>query len=242
MIRARAKENEDPLYLLRTFGAQAGRRIWDPAESGGPRSESEGRDHGAVPLLRPDLGIKGKVDEKGMIHKKEGMPSKGWLCHYLSRYYDQRVTFEIAQGSRWWKLCTDAAVKDEPAFKKDEPLYFSGVYEGLMKRPENWPSWNARGPAKLYLRFRGASFIQADRKAGHPLARSHYQQRRRDVEFELSEIRGLGLAERLASMIPRLGHSPGRLNCSEGSSERGFPSTKEPAPPSRGSNLSEDLE
>jgi len=164
------------------------------------------------------------------------MPSKGWLCHYLERYYDQRVTFEIAPGSSWWKLCTTEA------FRPDQPIFCSGVYEGLMKRPEKWPEWNARGPARLYLRFRGVRFIQGDTQAGHPLARSHYQQRRRDVEFELSEIRGLGMAERLRSMVPRLGHSPGRLNCSEGSSERGFPSTKEPAPPSRGSNFSEDEE
>jgi len=165
-----------------------------------------------------------------MIHKKTGIPSKGWLCHYLKRYYNQRVTFEIAPGSRWWKLCT------QEAFKKDQPIYLSGVYEGLMKRSEGWPAFEARGPSKLYLRFRSVTIIQGDTKARHPLARSHESGRRRDVEFELSEIRGLGLAERLASMVPKLGHSPGRLNCSEGSSECGFPSTKEPALPPRGSN------
>lgn len=164
------------------------------------------------------------------------MPSKGWLCQYLQRYLDQRVMFEIAPGSRWWTLCTTEA------FKKEEPIFFSGVYEGLMKRPEGWPDWTKRGPTRLYLCFRSVSFIQGDTKAGHPLARSHYQQKRRDVEFELSEIRGLGMAERLRSMVPRLGHSPGRLSCSEGSSGSGFPSNKEPDLPSRGSNFLEDDE
>lgn len=171
-----------------------------------------------------------------MTHKRSGMPSKGWLCHYLRRFEDQRVVFELAPAGAWWKLCT------EEAFRKDQPVLLSGVYQGLMKRPERWPDWSARGPMKLYLAFRGVVFMQGDLKAPHPLGQSHYDRRKRDVEFELSDIRNLGIAERLRSMVPRIGHNPGRINCSEGSSGTGFPSTKEPPLPPRGSNsFDEDL-
>lgn len=169
-----------------------------------------------------------------MIHKCSGLPSKSWLCAYLKRYQDQRFTFELAEESRWWHLCGNHG------FSKDAPITVSGVYVGLMKRSQDWPAWFSSGPMTLFLRFRKAIFRQGSVFARSPMARSNYEFKRDEIEFGLSEIRGLGIAERLRSMVPRLGHTPGRINCSKGTSETGFPSNKEPAPPPRGPDLCDD--
>jgi hypothetical protein len=167
-----------------------------------------------------------------MEHKRMGMPSKGWICAYLRRYENQRAAIRLEPGSSWWKLCTA-----EGAFDENQPIFMSGVFCGVMKRPRDWSSWSASGPMKLYLRFRKVFFGQGDRWATHPLGRTHYMNRRQEAEFELSEIQGVKWADALQAMVPRLGYSPGRIDCSEGSSAQGFPSTKEPSPPPRGSDF-----
>lgn len=166
-----------------------------------------------------------------MNHQKTGMPSKGWLVAYLRRYENQRVSFELSPESVWHKLLIK-----EGAFSKDAAIYISAVYIGLMKRPKGWPDWNARGPIQLFLRFCKVTFRQGEATTRSPLSRTHYQHQREDLEFELSEMRGMELAERVKAMIPRLGHNPGRLHYSEGSSGMGFPSKQELALPPRGSN------
>jgi len=146
-----------------------------------------------------------------MIHKREGMPSKGWLLAYLRRYENQRISFQLAPGGRFWEFCVV-----EGAFSRDLPLMVSGVYTGLHKRPKAWPDIFASGDTGVYSVFRGPIFRQGAVFARHPFSRSHYDHRRGDVEFELSEMMGCGLAEKLRSMTPRLGQTPGRINCSEG--------------------------
>jgi hypothetical protein len=169
-----------------------------------------------------------------MKHQRTGMPSKGWLCSYLRRYEDQRVCFELAPESNWHKLLVE-----EGAFTKDAPIYVSGVYIGLMKRPEGWAQFYA-SPMQLFLRFRKVVFRQGDVTTRSFISRTHYQHKKEDIEFELSEMRGVELAERLKAMTPRLGHNPGRLNYSEGSSGPGFPSKQELALPPRGSDSDVD--
>lgn len=166
-----------------------------------------------------------------MNHRCHGMPSKGWLCAYSRRYENQRITFELAPESLWHKTLVE-----EGAFRKDAPIYVSAVYLGLMKRPKDWPALFSGGPVTLYLRFRKVVFRQNETTTRSPLSRSHYKHQHEDIEFELSEIRGSGLSERLNAMVPRLGHNPGRLTYSEGSSGTGFPSKQELALPPRGSD------
>lgn len=154
-----------------------------------------------------------------MKHKTSGMPSKGFLLAYTRRFQEQRIVFELSPGSRWHKL-----LLEQQAFSAAAPIYACGIFIGLWKRPA------------LSLRFRAVEFSQGAEKTRHPFARTHYQHRRQEVEFELSEIRGLAMAERLRAMVPRLGHSPGGISCSEGSLETGFPSKQEPVPSPRGSD------
>jgi hypothetical protein len=170
-----------------------------------------------------------------MNHKRTGIPSKGWLYAYLRRFVGQRVSFELSPESVWHKLLVE-----QGAFNAALPISVSAVFVGLTKRPKDWPACPAHGPVTLYLNFNKVLFRQGDMTARSPFSRSHYQHGREDIEFELSEIRGMALAERLRAMTPRLGHSPARLNCSEGSSGKGFPSKQEPTLPRRGSDSSED--
>jgi hypothetical protein len=166
-----------------------------------------------------------------MNHKRTGMPSKGWLIAYLRRYENQRVCFELAPESGWHNLLVE-----QGAFTKDEPIYVSAVYFGVMKRPKGWPDLYARGPMQLFLRFSKVVFRQGNVTTRSFMSRTHYQHKNETTEFELSEMRGVELAERLKAMTPRLGHNPGRLNCSEGSSGTGFPYKQELALPPRGSD------
>lgn len=167
-----------------------------------------------------------------MIHKKAGMPGKDWLMAYLRRYINQRATFELASGSSWHELLIS-----EGAFSAERPVLVSGVFCGLHKKPKDWPELFASGPMTLFLRFRKPVFKQDDRFVRSPLARSHYDHQRTEIEFELSEIRGLRLADKLSAMTPRLGHTPGRISCSEGSLGTRFPSKQELSLPPRGSNF-----
>lgn len=159
------------------------------------------------------------------------MPSKGWLCAYLRRYVNQRVVFELAPTSPWHELLVE-----QGAFRATLPIHVSGVYLGLMKRPKDWPNLYASGSPTLYLRFGKVEFCQGEVTTRSPFACNHRQHGRREIEFELSEIRGQAIAEMLKALVPRLGHSPAGLSCSEGSSGRGFPSKQEPTLPRRGSD------
>jgi len=170
-----------------------------------------------------------------MLHKRTGMPSKGWLCAYLARYQGQRVSFVLSPENVWHKHLVG-----QGAFDAAQPIFVDGVYWGLMKRPKGWPDWSASGPSMLYLSFSKVVFRQGGFTTRSPLALSHHAHKRRTIEFELSEIRGMEFAERLRAMTPRLGHSPGRINCSEGTSGKGSPSKQEPVPPPRGSNSLEE--
>jgi len=89
---------------------------------------------------------------------------------------------------------------------------------------------------QLFLRFCKVVFRQGVVTTRSFLSRTHYQHKMEDLEFELSEMRGMELAERLKAMTPRLGHNPGRLNYSEGSSGMGFSFNQEPTLPPRGSD------
>ncbi len=171
-----------------------------------------------------------------MIHKKSGLPSKGWLSAYLRKYLDQRVTFELSPKSHWHQWL----VKDG-TFSADAPVFVSAVYIGLWKRPENWGGLYATGPDKLYLRFSKVVFRQGDLTTRSPISRSHYDHKMEENEFELSEMRGVGWAETLQTMTPRLGHSPGRITYSEGSSGKSSPSKRELTLPPGGSDSLEDV-
>lgn len=210
-------------------------KAWEDPPEGTEPNYSTHRGQVAPPDGRRQ-GSLGHQDSRklAMIHKKSGMPSKDWLMAYLRRYVDQRVTFELATGSMWHELLISHG-----AFSQDRSIWVSGVFSGLHKRPKDWPKLFAAGPATLFLRFRKPVFKQGDRFVRSPLARSHYDHKRSEIEFELSEIRGLRLAERLSVLTPRLGHTPGRISCSEGSLGTGFPSKQELALPSRGSDSTE---
>ncbi len=142
------------------------------------------------------------------------------------------MTFQLSPKSSWAELLIM-----QGAFSKDQPIYVSGVYYNIQKRPKDWPKWGASGSDTIFLCIRKVLFRQGDLTARHPFAMSHYQHKRQDTEFELSEIVGLRLAERLAAMLPRIGHSQGGLSYSEGSSRKGSPSKREPASPPLGSDI-----
>lgn len=136
-----------------------------------------------------------------MRHRFQGLPSLGWLNAFLRPNINRRVTFELSEESHWHKLLVM-----QGAFVAGIPIHVDAVFSGIWKRPEGWPS--GHGPVGVVLRFRKVEFRQGDVKARHLLARTHRSHGEDEIEFGLSEARGLGMAERIQSMLPRLGHTP----------------------------------
>lgn len=145
-----------------------------------------------------------------MKHKFSGMPSKGWIQSYLRPYMDRWITFEIDPKSDWYRLLVE-----EGAFKKDAPIYASGVLIGIFKKPKtSFGSYGftTHGEIGINLLFAKISFHQGNSFARNPMARSHRDHKTQITEFGLSEIRGCALAEKLRVSVPGIGHTPERIS------------------------------
>lgn len=131
----------------------------------------------------------------GPRHNRTGQPSAGFMRAYVRRYIGQRAKFALI--SETWK-----PLLVEMSFDTGRPIVVNGIFVGVWRKPKKWPV-RSGGPLEFHFRFNDVLF-QQDEKIGMLLAKTRYQNKRREWEFTIEEMGGTRFAQMLRDSIPKL--------------------------------------
>jgi hypothetical protein len=125
-----------------------------------------------------------------MKHKFNTIPSKSFLRAALKRYFNQRVTFTLDPTSKFMEF-----LKEDHKFDPAQPVVTAGILRGITKHGNSSPS-------QIEMLFNDISFEQGGKTVY--ICSDRQYSKRMWWSFELTEMRGIGFADYMNSLIPKL--------------------------------------